>query len=106
MLHVFPTSQISRTWNSPEFLQQHVVTTARPAPRHLRVLVVDVTKSNRLGRTGLLAGCDHFIGPQRAVVLVGCDMGSFDPLRTISALLHDAAGAHADVRILHRLLHS
>src|SRR4029079_1574630 len=58
----------------------------------------------RLGRAGLLAGGDDLVTAQRPVLLVGGDMCGLPSLRAIAALLHHAARAHSDIRVLYRLL--
>src|ERR1700722_3380382 len=69
---------------------------------HFAGLVIDVAEGDGGGRARLLAGGDDFAVGNGAIFLVGLDARRGDALHTEAALLHDAAGTHADVGIAHQ----
>src|SRR5258706_509327 len=63
--------------------------------------IAEVPEDDRLRRTGLRAGGDHFPVANAPSLLFAFDPGRADPLEAIRAFLHDAAPADGDIGVAH-----
>src|SRR6185312_17259736 len=65
-----------------------------------RVLAALVAEGDRVRGTGGLAGRHHLAFGNRAIVFFGIAARAADALNAIRTLLHDAARAHGNVRVV------
>src|SRR4029077_21085598 len=90
-----------------ELLEQAVVERVRLPAVHLPILllVVQIAEDDGARRAGLLAGGLELPGRDRPLSDLGLDLRLLDALHAVGALLHDAAHAHGDVRVVEQLEH-
>src|SRR3954471_1600274 len=82
-------------------LVEHRVVAVLAAPLHVeRLVMVEPPELDRPGRARLLARRHHLAGADVAPLLARGDVGGADPLHAVRALLHHAAAADGDARVV------
>src|SRR5207253_808083 len=87
------------SWTSIQFFQEAVIAILALQSRHTAVRIIQVSEYNRFRGTSLLAGCHNLAVLNRSVFLLGIDLDAINSLYTVTAFLHHAPAAYADVGI-------
>lgn len=72
----------------------------RFAPTNARSILIDIAKDDRAGRTCVLAGRTHLVGPDYPILALCRSPRRTDPLDAVSTLLHHATSAYGYLWIL------
>src|SRR5690606_20309066 len=99
-VEVADLAEVARTRVRPELREQAVRAVLRAPLRDLRLGVVEIAEDDRAGGAGVLAGGPDVAVLDRLAGALALDLPLLDPLHAVRALLHHAAHADRDVRVV------